>query len=108
MSDYGTVKEAMKAGTPPELICASCPWDRLCITPPSMTGADIERHLDKAKRDDEARDPNHKGLPTGQLLTALMFGGRDNQGALCPVFAVKLRSPDGRQVADTLRKLMQE
>ena len=103
MSDYNSVKNAMQAGTPPELICAACPWDRLCITPPNMTGGDVEVQIKKAKVEDSAR-PDSKGM--GALLTALMFAGKDTAAQLCPVFALKLRSPEGRQVADTLRTAM--
>lgn len=106
MSDYQPVKNAMEAGTPPELICASCPWDRLCITPPQMTGADVQRHIDKAKREDAERDPEQRGMPMGTLMTTLLFAGKDTNAQLCPVFSLKLRSPEGRQVADMLRAEM--
>lgn len=104
MSDYTAVKKAMEAGTPPELICQACPWDRLCITPPAMTGADVEETLRKAEQDDAKRDPARQGM--GVILTALIVGGKDTQAQLCPVFSMKLRSPDGRALADALRSQM--
>lgn len=107
MTDYKPVKDALAAGTPPELVCAACPWDRLCITPPSMTSGDIERHLDEAKRKDaEDREATGDKMPMGTLMTALIFAGKDTAAQLCPVFALKLRGPEGRQVADTLRSSM--
>jgi hypothetical protein len=106
VSDYQSVKHAMEAGTPPELICASCPWDRLCITPPQMTGADIDRHIKAAEAKDAERDPLKQNMPVGLLMTTLLFAGKDTTAQLCPVFSLKLRSPEGREVADTLRVAM--
>lgn len=100
---YEPVKKAMQAGTPLELICAACPWDRLCITPPSMTSADIEEAMNKAEAND-AR-PGEKGARL--LMTALIMAGRDTQAQVCPVFAVRLKSPEGRQLADMIRSSMQ-
>ena len=108
MSDYNAVTEAMKAGTPPELICAACPWDRLCITPPSMSRADIEKQINEAKQQDADKQAmsGERGLPVGMLLTTLMFAGKDTAAQLCPVFSLKLKSPEGRQVADSIRNAM--
>jgi hypothetical protein len=40
-------------------------------------------------------------------MTALIYGGRDTSGQLCPVFALRLRSGDGRKIADQVRSAMQ-
>jgi len=106
LSDYTPVKNAMEAGTPPELICAACPWDRLCITPPQMTSGDIDRLIKEAEEKDMQRPGAADRMPVGMLMTALTFGGKDTAGQLCPVFALKLRSPEGREVADGIRKSM--
>jgi hypothetical protein len=103
VSDYTTVKKAMEAGTPHEVICATCPWDRLCITPPSMSGADVEQALADAKQP----RPEEAGGGLGRaIMTALIFAGKDTQAQLCPVFSVKLSSPDGRAIADGIRTTM--
>lgn len=102
MSDYRAVTEAMNAGTPPELICAACPWDRLCITPPYMTAAEVTRRI----REAEQMDAEKGEMSVGTLMTAIVFAGRDTAAQLCPVFALKLRGPEGRAVADTLRESM--
>lgn len=109
MSDYKPVKDALAAGTPPELVCAACPWDRLCITPPSMTSGDIAEQMAKAKAQDAKRandDSAGDNMPIGTLMTVMMLAGRDTAAQLCPVFALKLRGPEGREVADTLRLSM--
>jgi hypothetical protein len=99
---YDDVKNAMAAGTPPELICATCPWDRLCVQPPTMTRAEIDRLVSDAEAKDKARDPN--AMPAGMLVTALTFAGKDTSGQLCPVFSLRLKSDRG--VADTIRSAM--
>lgn len=102
MAGYDDVKKAMSAGTPPELICAGCPWDRLCVQPPEMTAADVERIMTEAQAKDRARDPN--ALPAGTLMTALVYAGRDQTGQMCPVFSLRLEADRG--VSDTIRTAM--
>jgi hypothetical protein len=105
MSDYSQVKKAMAAGTPLELICAACPWDRLCLTPPSTTQADIDRAMKEAQKADDAQ-AGGKGY-TATLMAAMVFAGRDTAAQMCPVFAARLGSQDGRAIADSLRAQMQ-
>jgi|SRR5579859_15850 len=114
MTDYRTVQDALKAGTDPAMLCATCPWDRNCFSPPALTQADIDQRIAEAGRVDDqraasavaaGRDP---GMPTGTLLTALVFAGKDTSAQVCPVFALRLRSSDGRKLADTLKGLVQE
>ena len=102
MTNYHTVEEELKRGTSPDVLCATCPWDRLCITPPEMTKQQIDKHITEAGEKDKAEDK----MPVGALLTTLMFAGRDKTAHVCPVFALRLRGPDGRQVADQVRALM--
>lgn len=107
MSTYNAVTDAMKAGTPHELICLACPWDRLCITPPELTAADIEKRMAEAKRQDDAQQASRPGqAPMASLMTLMMLGGRDTAGQMCPVFAARLRGPEGREVADAIRRNM--
>ena len=106
MSDYNAVTEAMKAGTPPELICAACPWDRLCITPPTMSRADIDARIAEAEQKDMQRPGGEGKMPVGTLMTALVFAGKDTAAQICPVFSLKLKSPEGRQMADSIRTAM--
>lgn len=104
MSDYTQVKKAMEAGTPHELICQTCPWDRLCITPPAMSGAQVDDMLAEAKA--PKLDEEGDGFLTRALLTTMMFAGKDTQAQLCPIFSTKLTSPAGRQMADGIRAQM--
>ena len=104
--DYRKVKEELARGTAPELLCATCPWDRLCVTPPTMTREEIDREMAHAKAEDATRDPHGREMPVQMMVTALTYGGRDKMGVLCPVFALRLRGPDGRAVADGIRALM--
>lgn len=106
MTDYMPVKDALAAGTPPELVCAACPWDRLCITPPTMTSGDIDRQIKEAEEKDSARPGAENKMPVAMLMTAIALGGKDTAAQLCPVFALKLRGPEGREIADTLRSSM--
>ena len=113
MTDFQAVSKALAGGADPAMLCATCPWDRNCVTPPTMTTADVEAQIaEAARKDDEhlaqARiagvDP---GLPTGSLLTALVVGGRDTSAQVCPVFALRLKSSGGREIADSIRSSMQ-
>jgi hypothetical protein len=113
MTDYTPVQKALSDGVQPSVLCATCPWDRMCISPPTTTRAEIDARMAMAAEQDdrklaEARaagsDP---GLPVGSLLTALTFGGRDTMATVCPVYALRLRSSSGRAIADTTRAAMQ-
>jgi hypothetical protein len=106
MSGYKDVEDELAAGTPAELLCATCPWDRLCVQPPQMTKQQVDRQLDKAKSEDEAQPDGRNKMPMATLMTTLMLAGKDKTGQLCPVFALRLRGPDGRQVADGIRSMM--
>ncbi len=103
---YENAKKELAAGTPAEVICTTCPWDRLCVQPPSMSSQDIERLTREAEAKDRESDPEGKKMPAGMLMTLIAFAGKDTAGQLCPVFALRLRGPDGRQVADSIRVTM--
>ena len=113
MSDYQAVQKALADAAQPSMLCATCPWDRNCVTPPTMTKAEIEAQIEKASREDQAKADAAKfiggevPMPVGSLMTALIYGGRDTSGQLCPVFALRLRSGDGRKIADQVRSAMQ-
>lgn len=114
MSDYNAVRTALEAGTDPGMLCTTCPWDRTCITPPSMTKAEVDAKIAEATAEDDKRAAaaaargERAGLPTGALMTALVVGARDTSSQVCPVFALRLRTSGGRKIADTLRASMQE
>lgn len=103
---HESAKRELELGTPAAVICATCPWDRLCVEPPAMTARDVRAKVDEAMAVDERRDPEHRSLPVGGLLTALIHAGKDQAGKMCPVFALRLRGPDGRAVADAMRQMM--
>lgn len=105
---YSAVEQELAAGTPPEMLCATCPWDRLCVKPPAMSAAEVEAQIEKAKARDAERDPDGKAMPVGMLMTTLVFAGKSNSGEMCPVFALRLRSPEGRQLADSVRSSMRQ
>jgi hypothetical protein len=113
MSDYSAVQNALEGGASPAMLCTTCPWDRNCVSPPTMTKAEIDAHIAKATREDEQRSAQaalmggEPQLPMGSLMTALVYGGRDTSGQLCPVFALRLRSGNGRRIADSVRSAMQ-
>ena len=112
MSDFQPVAKALTEGADPAMLCATCPWDRNCVTPPSMTKADVDQQIaqateqDKRHAEERTAKGQEPGMPMGSLLTALMFGGRENTATVCPVFALRLRSSGGRRIADGLKDLM--
>lgn len=103
MSDYSIVTTALKDGTDPDELCRTCPWTRACIEPPTMTAMDIERLQNEAKERDAA-DSDSRGAAS--LIGALLFAGKDTTAQVCPVFAIRLRSEEGRQVVADLRERM--
>lgn len=111
--DYNAVGDALAKGADPAMLCATCPWDRACVSPPTMTRSDIDAAMEKAKAQDDAQAQaalargEQSPMPTGSLLTVLMMAGRDTHAAACPVFALRLRSSGGRGIADTLKASMQ-
>ena len=114
MSDYQNVQKALAKGADPAMLCTTCPWDRYCVTPPTMTKAEIDTKLAEATKDDSEKAAHAKalgkdpGMPVGSLMAALVFAGRDTSGQLCPVFALRLRSGSGRMAADLLKNAMQK
>jgi hypothetical protein len=114
MTDYSAVQKALADGAEPAMLCATCPWDRNCFTPPAMTKAEVDAELAKAMAEDDrqrvaaqaaGRDP---GMPERSLLTAIAIGGRDTMGQFCPVFALRLQSSGGRKLADMAKSVMQD
>lgn len=110
---YKEVQEALAQGVEPTMLCATCPWDRYCITPPSMTKGEVDQRLDEAKAKDEAdrkkaeaegKSPN---LPMGQFIMALAVSGKDLTASCCPVFVTWLRSSAGRGIVDGMKATMQ-
>jgi hypothetical protein len=114
MSDYKQVQDALAAGTDPAMLCATCPWDRNCITPPTMTRSEIDAEIAKSQAQDDERMKaaelagQKPTMPIGSLMTAIVMGGRDTSAQICPVFALRLRSSAGRSLADSVRSTMQK
>jgi hypothetical protein len=112
MSDYRRVQDALAKGAEPAMICATCPWDRLCISPPSMTREQIDDQVRQAAASDQkdkgtAQGDSGAGFPIGTILATLTLAGRDTMAEMCPVFALRLRTGTGRQIADDTKKAMQ-
>lgn len=113
MSDYDRVAKALEEGADPSMLCMTCPWDRYCVKPPTMTSEEVKSKLEEARtKDREEAESNPEGsekpkAPIGTLITALVMGGKDKTAEICPVLAMRLRSPEGRGVVDTLKAHMQ-
>jgi hypothetical protein len=113
MNDYHKVDEALAAGVEPAMLCATCPWDRFCITPPSMTKSEIDKLMEDAEvKDREAAEQRklrgeEPGMPVGMLLTTVTFAGKHQQATLCPVFTIRLRSSQGKRMVDDFKNVMQ-
>lgn len=111
-NDYDAVGKALSTGADPAMLCGMCPWDRHCISPPTMTRADIDSQIADATRKDEQAVAERKAagqdaFPVGLLLTTLVVAGRDKSALVCPVFALRLRSSGGRRLADGFKETMQ-
>lgn len=113
MGDYTSVREALAGGADPAGLCATCPWDRNCVNPPAMTSEQVDARISAAIKADqrhagEARQAGRSpGTPVSTLVTLMAVGSRDITGMLCPVFATRLRSPDGRAISDQVKAIMQ-
>ncbi len=98
------IREALKTGADPHMICATCPWDRTCIRPPEMTTGDVEEALDPDTIKGEAGEG--EAFLYTSIVKVMTFVGRDTAAPICPVVADRLRSSGGKRIADTLRELM--
>jgi hypothetical protein len=110
VTDYNAVKKALSEGTPPQMLCMTCPWDRNCVNPPAMTSAEIDAQIAAASAKDKAaaaEDPSGQQMPVGTLMTVLAYAGKDTSISACPVLGLRLRSGDGRKLADSVRAQMQ-
>jgi hypothetical protein len=111
-ADYKRVADALATGADPAMLCTTCPWDRFCVVPPTMTAAEVADAIKKAEADDAAKAEKARAegkpdsMPIGALLTAVTVGGRDQQATVCPVFAARLRSSNGRNIVDGLKVQM--
>jgi len=112
MANYKPVKDALAAGADLAMLCETCPWDRYCITPPSMTSAEVEQAMAESKAKDEEESARKRaageqvGMPVGSLLTTIIMSGKDSQAELCPVFSARLRSSQGRSIVDGFKAQM--
>ena len=103
MADYRQVSEALAAGADPHMLCETCPWDRNCINPPSMTAAEVaEKTAPPIAKEGEKAD----GVLMAGLIASLAFAGKDTAAQVCPVFAVALRTSEGRQINEEMRSRM--
>lgn len=113
MSDYSTVKQVLAGGAPAAMLCATCPWDRSCVSPPTMTSAQVDAEIEKATATDLQRQDaaiaagGTAPMPTVTLVMAAVYAGKDTSAQVCPVFALRLRSGSGRGIADSIRATMQ-
>jgi hypothetical protein len=108
VDSYRPVVAAMAAGTPHDLICATCPWDRICIHPPAMTPDQVKKGVrdtvEHARRDGAAG----RDLVMVEVTALAINLGRDSMAVMCPVVAARLQSPEGRTVADAVRSVMRD
>jgi len=110
MTDYRQVSEALAAGTAPALICATCPWDRHCLNPPAMSRAQVQAELDAAvAAGNGIQEDSRKaeGALATALVRTLFYAGKDTEVQACPVLCARLKSSQGRELADQVRAAMQ-
>jgi hypothetical protein len=65
LQDYEPVTKALAEGADPAMLCATCPWDRNCVNPPSMTAGEVKRQMEEASARDQA------------TMTAARLSGQD-------------------------------
>ena len=110
MNDYRAVSDALAKGASPAALCATCPWDRYCINPPSMTRDDVDKRMKEAQAKDEVKaaagNDKSGGVPINTILNIVTFASKDMEAMVCPVFALRLRSSDGRAIVDTMKASM--
>jgi hypothetical protein len=100
--DYTAVSKALESGADPSMICQTCPWDRNCVNPPTMTRAEVDA---KCAPPTDGRSINDQELMKG-LVSVALFAGKDTAAQVCPVFALCLRSSEGRRIVDLLKERM--
>ena len=44
--------------------CAACPWDKLCIRPPSMTEAEVKEKIERERPSNPNNPKAEDGAPT--------------------------------------------
>lgn len=113
MNDYTRVEEALKKGVDPVHLCMTCPWDRFCITPPTMTSDEVDSRIKEAETKDNERNlaagkSPRDSMPIGMMLSTLMLAGKDRQAEICPVLSLALRTKIGEQLSRTLKAFMQK
>ena len=102
MSTYQSVTDALAAGADPHMLCETCPWDRNCINPPTMTASEVRRKVEAKPENEDGKTDNI----ISSLVNIMAFSGKDTSANICPVFAVRLRSSDGRALNDLVRATM--
>jgi hypothetical protein len=113
LTNYEPVAKALAEGTDPAMLCVTCPWDRNCVNPPSISTAEVRKVIDEAGAEDKLKALAAQSLgqpapmPTATLMMVAAYAGRDTALQACPVLALRLRSADGRKVAEGVKALMQ-
>ncbi len=104
---YAAIAESMKKGAPPDLICGTCRWDVTCVQAPEMTTEQVEAQVEKVAAGRPGGKPLDPPSALALRLTAVaMFGERDQLARMCPVLVARLRTDDGRTIADALKATM--
>lgn len=78
-----------------------------------MTRQDVDKHIAAAQKTDERRAAAATAagetapLPAATIVTIATHGLAYVQSLVCPVFAVRLRSGEGRRIVDEVKASMQ-
>ena len=87
--------------------CASCTWDKFCLSPPTMTSEEVEsRTKPKPPAERAVEGEEKKDSLLGDMLNIMMFSGKDTECRACPQLISRLR--EGPELSNYIKSFMQE
>lgn len=88
-----------------QLSCSTCPWNRNCVSPPTMTEEEVNKEIGiDEKPDVSSKEAAEQSLFTG-MFKAMVYAGKDKEAPVCPVFARALR--EGPEISQKIKEIMQ-
>ncbi len=89
-----------------QIDCPTCPWNKNCIEPPTMTKEEVDAKVKEARPTPEMSGEQKEGVILSGMLSVMFFGGKDTESQVCPIFANVLR--DSPELSQKIKALMQK